>query len=218
MINPNQYYIRNSRTQNNIKRDKLYFGETIAHISIDDIQSAIKENIINYSKWINEYVNVINRFLLPEVKLDINNMIFDIRRKYGENANFEDDGNTHCEGFNYDILWAFPIGNSNNESNQWYIRQEYAEKSLYFTYEDSERLFDNKVKGSRFFSIYLAGVKLPREEQHITRIDYNNGNYVLNSVLNKGNIVNIVMKIQDLERKIKLINKLESIELFKLNS
>ena len=139
-------------------------------------------------------------------------MIFDIQRKYGERANFEDDGNTHCEGFNYNVLWAFPIGD--NKIDQWYVRQGYSEKCLYFIYEDSERLFDNKVKGSRFFSIYLAGVKLPREEQHVVRIDYNNGNYALDSVLNKGNIVNIVMRIQDLERKIKLINELESIKLF----
>ena len=193
-------------------RDKLYTGETTTHISVDDIQSTIKDNIENYSKYINEYVNVINKILPEEVKLNIDNMIFDIKRTYGERKSFEDDGNTSCEGFSYNTLWAFPI--SDNKIDQWYVRQGYSEKCLYFTYTDEERLFDHKVKGSRFFSIYLAGIKLPRDENNIIRIDYNNANYSSNSVLNKGNIVNVVMKIQDMARKISLMKELESIKLF----
>ena len=107
-----------------------------------------------------------------------------------------------------------PIGKI-ADSNEWYIRQGFAKRYLYFIYTDEERLFDNKVRNNRFFSIYLAGIKLPREDTHVERIDYNNNNYKLNSVLNKGNIVSIVLKIQDLQKKINLINELESIELFK---
>ena len=212
MIRTDRYYIENLDTQVKPKREKLYIGKETTHILVNDIQSTIKDNVENYSKYINEYVNVINQFLPEEVKLNIDNMIFDIQRKYGERANFEDDGNTYCEGFKYDTLWAFPITDS--KIDEWSVRQGFIEKCLYFTYEDEERLFDNKVKGSRFFSIYLAGIKLPRDENNIVRIDYNNANYTSNSVLNKGNIVSIVLKIQDMARKINLLKELEDINLF----
>jgi len=212
MIRTDRYYIENLDTQVKPKREKLYIGKETTHILVNDIQSTIKDNVENYSKYINEYVNVINQFLPEEVKLNIDNMIFDIQRKYGERANFEDDGNTYCEGFSYNTLWAFPITDS--KIDEWSVRQGFIEKCLYFTYEDEERLFDNKVKGSRFFSIYLAGIKLPRDENNIVRIDYNNANYTSNSVLNKGNIVSIVLKIQDMARKINLFKELEDINLF----
>jgi len=213
ILSDGNYHTKNFRTGEQKKRERLYFGSTVTHISINDIQSKIKDNISKYTNWINEYVSVINNFLTDEVKLDINKMIFDIKRKYDEHATYEDDGNTQCEGFNYDVLWALPIGKITN-TNEWHIRQGFAERYLYFIYTDEEKLFDNKVKGSRYFSIYLAGVKLPREDNHVERIDYNNNNYNLNSVLNKGNIVSIVLKIQDLQKKINLINELKSINLF----
>jgi len=212
MIRTDRYYNKNLDTQVKQKRDKLYIGKEISHISVNDIQSTVKDNIENYSKFITEYVNVINQFLPEEVKLNIDNMIFDIKRTYGERKSFKDDGNTSCEGFSYNTLWAFTITDS--KIDEWSVRQGFIEKCLYFTYEDEERLFDNKVKGSRFFSIYLAGIKLPREENNIVRIDYNNANYSSNSVLSKGNIVSIVLKIQDMARKINLIKELESINLF----
>jgi hypothetical protein len=194
------------------KRDKIYFGDEIEHININNIQSKIKDNIESYSKWISEYVNIINQILDINFKLNVNKMIFDIKRTYGENSAYEDDGNTSCEGFKYNILWAFPLGNFN--SDEWNIRNEFAEGYLYFTYEAEERLFDNNVRGSRFFSIYLAGVKLPREDKHIIRIDYNNNSMSLNSVLNKGNIVSIVLKIKELQTKVDLIKAVENIKLF----
>jgi len=208
------YRTKNLRTNEQKKRERLYFGSTVSHISINDIQSKIKDNINKYTNWIYEYITVINSLLPKDIKLDINNTTYDVKREYGENKAYEDDGNTSCEGFEYNVLWAFPIGNIEKE-REWSIRQGFAERYLYFIYKDEERLFDNKVRDNRIFSIYLAGIKLPREDNHVERIDYNNNNYKLNSVLNKGNIVSIVLKIQDLAKKINLINELENIELFK---
>jgi len=171
----------------------------------------VKLKIISINTLIG-YTNISQSLIIyyqKNIKLDINNTTFDIKREYGENKAYEDDGNTSCEGFEYNVLWAFLIGNIEKEK-EWSIRQGFAEKYLYFIYKNEERLFDNKVRDNRFFSIYLAGIKT-----HVKRIDYNNNNYKLNSVLNKGNIVSIVLTIQDLQKKINLINKLENIELFK---
>ena len=68
MIRTDRYYIENLDTQVKPKREKLYIGKETTHILVNDIQSTIKDNIINYSEWINEYVNVINKFLPEEVK------------------------------------------------------------------------------------------------------------------------------------------------------
>ena len=52
ILSKEYYRTKNLRTGENNKRKKLYFGSAVTHISINDIQSKIKDNINKYTNWI----------------------------------------------------------------------------------------------------------------------------------------------------------------------
>lgn len=214
----NEYGIYNDyyEPQEVAKRKVLtYHGAKNSIITQNEIESSIKNNIGEYSKWINNFVGMLTPLLSKDYCINEKGIIFEIQRKYGEESNFENDGNTSTEGFNYEILWAYPLGDTFEKSQE--IRQGYAQSYLYFTYECSERVRDHKENGSRFFSIYVAGFKLPRQESYITRIDYNNNNMALNSILNKKSLIATVLEIRKNQPIYELFNKVNKLDLLENN-
>jgi hypothetical protein len=97
-------------------------------------------------------------------------------------------GNTPVVDNDYLVIWAFDlIGNEIKSNTLFDFDKQWIEKTLYFTYEQSEHLPFHEADRGRFFSAYVAGLTYSEDgtiEQHHIRIAHNNDNYNLTSILN----------------------------------
>lgn len=176
-------------------------------ISLDEIESEVKDEIEECSKRIKRFVEAINFQL--EYAGRLGGLLFKILRKKGDA--FEDDGNTKADGYNYKVIWAYSFDKHNPNLN--YIQNDIQEDCLYFEYENSERIRDHKLSGNRFLSLYLCGHKHPSCNELVERIDYNNDNYELTSIINAQNAATCTLRIKDIRKRMALETFFENIKI-----
>ena len=176
-------------------------------ISLDQIESEIKGEIEECSKKIKRFVEVVNYQL--EYAGRLQGFVFKILRK--KSYAFEDDGNTKTDGYKYKVIWAYSFGKYN--PSLAYIQNGIQEDCLYFEYENSERIRDHQPTENRFLSLYLCGPNYPSCNEVVERIDYNNSNYELTSIINAQNAATCTLKIKDIQKRRALERFFENIKI-----
>jgi hypothetical protein len=177
------------------------------YIKVDEIECMeIKENILACNEAINYFITVINRHLLDEMKLDLDKMCFEILRKDG--YAYKNDGNTRCDGYDYKVLWAIDLTGKQIKNSDYFFRGWY-QNAIYFIYEQTERIFDHKATRLRVFSLYVSGTETRNHDKFINRIDYNNDNMQLTSIINHFNAAECLKAIKE---NIEFNNLVKSLE------
>ena len=167
----------------------------------------IRENIESCSKAIRIFAELMNNHL-PN-KLDLKKMQFHIFVET-DNGAYENDGNTACMRKRYSVYWFFDLtGKKNKPMDLWSVDRRTCENSLYFTFEQSERIHDASINGSRFFNLYLSGMKKTGREEFCNRIDYNNNNYSLLSIVNIVNAATCIQEVKKITEFYNLVTELD---------
>ena len=176
-------------------------------IDLEEIECSIKEDIEECTKKIKRFVEVINYQF--ESGCGLGGFVLTILRA---KANvFEDDGNTKTEGYKYKAIWAYSYGRYN--INSLYIQNNMQEECIYFEYENSERIRDHEVQENRFLSLYFCDHEYPGCDGLVKRIDYNNNNYELTSIINNQNAATCTLKIKEAKRRIALEKFFENVKI-----
>jgi len=111
---------------------------------------------------------------------------------------YEDDGETQTEGFHFDIYWVLPL--TNREYSASAVHNKLVHEAIMFKLDFDERIHDSQIS-SRFFSLYFCGIF--KEPQ---RIDYNNDNMTLNSIITPINLFKITKKLIEYKKDKDLLN------------
>ena len=111
-----------------------------------------------------------------------------------------------------------PIGQNIEPRNYYYYRiiNHRICNSLYFHYEDKERIRDKKSDGrGRFLSLYISVDKFDENlnREKCERISYENDNYKLGWIINYQSAMNCILKIKDFNKKDAYLNKLKNTKL-----
>ncbi|WP_097006701.1 hypothetical protein [Lacrimispora amygdalina] len=172
-------------------------------ISIDEIECPeIKENIFICEKELLKFAEVIRkhiRIAACQEIYSVNEMLkvqeeFPVLRKERMYTQITVEkgtgyiGNTPVVDNDYQVIWAFDlIGNEIKSNTLFDFDKQWIEKTLYFTYEQSEHLPFHEADRGRFFSVFVAGLGYSEdgtiEKQHFN-IAHNNDNCDLTSILN----------------------------------
>lgn len=195
-------------------KERTYFG--------NDLTSVNPEELTDNPKTVFDYLdNQVREFLkrlamiVPDAALNLDALQVFIKRKYGHpdvnrgNAvyTYEDDGNTRTEGFHFNIYWVLPLSNR-NEFLESAVQDGYVRDAIVFKLEFDERIHDSEIS-SRFFSLYFYGVM--SEEVHgekiNPRIDYNNDNMTMNSIINPENLFRVGKKLIEYKQDESLLAK-----------
>ena len=167
----------------------------------------LKERIIECDRKIRQFIELINTELPEEHKLP--NPKMHIHRYKGEA--FEDDGNTKTAGYDYKIYWNCPVDKETIDISEKLMLLNCISNSLYFCYEDRERIRDKYSNGhNRFLSLYISIEELSRDKSKTQRIDYNNDNYELTSIVNYNNASICILKLKEFFKQRELVAKLKT--------
>lgn len=184
-------------------------------VSLDQILSEeLKKRIKEVDEKIRKFVKLLN----SEFPLDHQIPILDTIITRENHYVYEDDGNTRTDGFKYDVYWVCPIGQNIEPRNYYYYRiiNHRICNSLYFHYEDKERIRDKKSDGrGRFLSLYISVDKFDENlnREKCERISYENDNYKLGWIINYQSAMNCILKIKDFNKKDAYLNKLKNTKL-----
>jgi len=199
-------------------KERTYFGEFFTTVKPEELLHNPK-TIFNYLN--NQIQEFLKRLLMivPDLNLELDNLQVFIQRAYGHpdvknsrNSSiyiYEDDGNTRTEGFQYDIYFVLPLSSRNNDL-EYAVSNEYANScdSIVFKLSFTERIYDSNIS-SRFFSLYFNGAM--SEEVHgkkiENRIDYNNDNMTLNSIITQENLFRVGKKLIEYKQDEELLKK-----------
>lgn len=181
-------------------------GVNVEQISLEQIESAVKGRIEKCTEEIRKFMILVDS-RLDEDDQYCGEMSF-IQRQDG--TAYEDDGNTQTPGYVYEAYWCFQL-NPNTSFKTYGIFGEfiYQEECLFFKYTDAERVIDHKADGRlRSFELNFCGIKQPHETSALKRIDYNNNNYDLTSIITIQNAATCILEIQRLAERRKLVESL----------
>lgn len=145
-----------------------------------------------------------------------------------EGYDFENDGNTHTDGYEYVIRYIMPMCQDPKADPAYYRRRGiedpkglYCENVLFFEYTIRERVSDGRLS-SPFVTLYYSRPSLTSYDTDPTskgyhvvnnnpiQIDHNNDNYPLDSVINVRNAARCIEMITTDQERYKLIKLLNS--------
>lgn len=140
----------------------------------------------------------------------------------GDHYAYADDGNTQVPGKEYEFYWIKPFKGNVREGVTTYCLSEGLEyNTLYFKYRVCERVSDGKL-WSPFVTLYYCRDRKVCFDTDATsrgyhtcssnflKIDHNNDNYELTSVINIKNAVECIELISRDVKRMKLIDLLEA--------
>lgn len=188
--------------------ERTYFGDDRAYLTSDQLTDNPKK-IFDYTNvQITEFLERL-QLLVPDGNIDINKMQTIIEKTYGhpdvynhyKNVYvYEDDGNTRTEGFQYKIYWVIPLSERNPYLDSA-ILNDFAVDVIYFSMEFTERIHDSEIN-SRFFTLKFNGIENDNE-----RIDMNNDNMTINSIITPMNLFKVGKKLVTFRQDETLLKK-----------
>jgi len=196
-------------------KERTYFGEFLTTVKQEELLYNPK-TIFNYvDTQVREFLKRL-LVIVPDSNLELDKLQVFIKKTYGypdidnRNSNvyvYEDDGNTGTEGFRYDICWALPLSDRNRDL-EYAVINGYACDSVVFKLKFDERIHDSRIS-SRFFSLYFNGVMSEdvHGKKNETRIDYNNDNMSMNSIITAENLFGIGKKLIEYKQDEELLRK-----------
>lgn len=173
-----------------------------------NIKSKAKDRIKECDEAINGFIAKLNSLLDDDEKVELKKF-FTVRSDDG--FHFEDDGHTRTAGYDYYTYWCFQL-NPAVAIEEWYVEKDFQKEVLYFKLENDERKRDSRSEKHKFFSIYLVGIEYPRYDKEVIRIDYNNDNYQLLSIINDANIVSCALKIKEIAKRRRMMAQLKELD------
>ena len=206
-------------------------------ITLDQILSDdLRERILEVDSKIRKFIDLVNQEAFEYEKIPILDIIITRKKAhvvYEDDGNIQaksnslastfkifygDDANTYLNGYKYDVFWICPVGQHIEPRNYYYfhIMNSLLSNSIYFHYEDKERIRDKYSSGrGRFLSLYAS---IDKFEERITceepeRISYENDNYKLGTVINYQNAMNCIFKIKEFREKEEFLYKLKNSEM-----
>lgn len=175
-------------------------------VKLEDIKCGkIRNNIEICSRSINNFVKLINTELDDDEKLC--NPTFIILRRMCDV--YENDGNTTTDGYSYKVYWAFSLS-TDKSVDIFYLQNEMQEQCLYFEYKQTERIRDHIANSLRFLTLYMCGVEFPGSKGIVKRIDYNNDNMEVNSIINVSNAATCILEIKEIKKRVRLTERLKN--------
>lgn len=153
--------------------------------------------------------------IAPNINLNLDAIQVFIKRDYVHpNINrgngvciFEDDGDTRTEGFQYNIFWVLDL-KAKNRDLEYEVLNGCADSAIVFNLTFGERMHDSDIS-SRFFSLYFYGISVGENcrKKVDYRIDYNNENMTMNSIINPENLFRLSKKLIEYKQDEELLKK-----------
>ncbi len=158
-------------------------------ISRKDIKcKEITDKVERLTSSIRRFIQLANQKLPQNAKLNKETFVITQKSEYA----FLDDGNTHCDGFAYNIFWCYT--NVKQEVNKENVINLTQQNAVTFTLECKERCYDHSMsKTSIFFLLFFKADGSDRAE----RIDYINNNYDENALFKPYEIMQVVWRVRN---------------------
>jgi len=201
-----------------LDRPRTYFGEAFTAVKPDELTFNTKTIFDYVDNQVREFIKRL-LIIVPDSNLELDKLQVFIQRNYGHpdihNRTgssvyvYEDDGNTKTEGFHYDIFWALPFSDRNRDL-EYAVSNKYGNlcDAVVFKLEFNERIHDGEIS-FRYFSLYFNGIMT--EEVHDkkidTRIDCNNENMSINSIITLENLFRVGKKLIEYRQDEELLRK-----------
>lgn len=202
-----------------IHKERTYFGDVATSIMPGELQDNPKTIFEYLDNQIREFLERLT-MIVPDKNLTLDNLKVFIIRKYGHPDikdistvyTYEDDGETRTEGFHFDIYWVLPLSDR-NELLENAVLNGYVRDAIVFKLKFDERIHDSQIS-NRFFSLYFYGVMPKEVHEDKSRIDYNNNNMTLNSIITPENLFRVAKKLVEYKQDKALLDK--AYEVFEL--
>ena len=178
----NQDFYRNSLI---LHTEKTYRGDNTIHVE-NPTSADFSGNALTIFNYLDEQVKAFFADIcsISPCKFAPSFIQTFLRRKYNETGDFEDDGETKTEGFEYKIYWAVPLGKNDGKICNA-LSAGLHRDSIYFTVSFDERIHDGCIS-NRFLYLYCDFTSNFSPEHHSKdaplRIAYNNDNMPLGSI------------------------------------